>query len=217
MGGFFGVVSKRTCISDLFYGTDYHSHLGTKLGGLVFFDKDKGYQRQIHSIENTPFRSKFEKDLEDMNGTVGIGCISDTDPQPLLVRSHLGLFAISTIGIINNAEELINEYLNTIGGHFDAMTGGRINCNELIAALINRQGNIVDGIRYAQRKIKGSCTILLMFPDHIIAARDRLGRIPVVIGKNEDGYCVSFEPFAFALQIINQDGRSRCSARLFGI
>ena len=196
MGGFFGAVSRKNCKYDVFFGTDYHSHLGTKRGGMAFWDAQAGFQRQIHNIENTPFRTKFENDLNKMGGTVGMGCISDTDPQPLLVRSHLGMYAIATVGIINNAEDLVAETFDQPGHYFMAMSNGKVNNNELIAALINRQGTIVDGLRYARRKIKGSCTILLMFRDHIIAARDEFGRLPIVLGKNDDGHCVSMESFA---------------------
>ena len=196
MGGFFGAVSRKNCKYDVFFGTDYHSHLGTKRGGVAFWSQEKGFQRQIHNIENTPFRTKFESDMDKMGGTVGIGCISDTDPQPLLVRSHLGMYAIATVGIINNAEELVADTFDQPGHYFMAMSNGNVNNNELIAALINRQSNIIDGIRYAQRKIKGSCTILLMYPDGIIAARDEFGRLPIVLGKSDDGHCVSMESFA---------------------
>ena len=196
MGGFFGAVSRKNCKYDVFFGTDYHSHLGTKRGGVAFWDEEKGFQRQIHNIENTPFRTKFEGDLPKLGGTVGIGCISDTDPQPLLVRSHLGMFAIATVGIINNAEDLVAEAFAKPGHYFMAMSSGRVNNNELIAALINQCSNLVEGIRFAQEKIQGSCTIILMFQDHIIAARDEFGRLPIVLGSNEDGHCVSMESFA---------------------
>ena len=196
MGGFFGVVSRKNCKYDVFFGTDYHSHLGTKRGGMAFFDKDKGFQRQIHNIENTPFRTKFEGDLGKLNGTVGMGCISDTDPQPLLVRSHMGMFAIATVGIINNAEELVAETFAKPGHYFMAMSSGKVNNNELIAALINRYDNLVDGIKYVQELVEGSCTILLLTPDGLIAARDKLGRLPVIVGSNDDGCCVSMESFA---------------------
>ena len=196
MGGFFGAVSRKNIKNDVFFGTDYHSHLGTKRGGMAFWDAEKGFQRQIHSIENTPFRTKFEGDLAKLDGTVGVGCISDTDPQPLLVRSHLGMFAIATVGIINNVEELVAETFDKPGHYFMAMSSGKVNNNELIAALINRCGDLIEGIRFAQSKITGSCTILLMFKDHIIAARDTVGRLPIVVGKNEEGHCVSLESFA---------------------
>lgn len=197
MGGFFGTISHRNCVYDVFFGTDYHSHLGTRRAGLVFYDKDKGFQRQIHSIENTPFRTKFDGDIAKFSGCAGIGSISDTDPQPLLVRSHLGMFAIATVGIINNAEELVKNTFTAPGSQFMAMSSGKVNSTELTAALINRADNLVDGIRYAQQTIDGSCTMLLLFEDCIIAARDKVGRLPVLVGRNEDGCCVSFESFAY--------------------
>ena len=196
MGGFFGAVSHKNCKYDVFFGTDYHSHLGTKRGGLAFYDPENGFQRQIHNIENTPFRTKFENDLSKMNGTVGLGAIADTDPQPLLVRSHLGMFAIATVGIITNAEDIVAETFAAPGHYFMAMSSGKVNTNELVAALINRCDNLVDGIKYAQELVKGSCTILLLLPDGIIAARDKLGRLPIVLGKRDDGHCVSLESFA---------------------
>ena len=197
MGGFFGAVSKRDCVLDVFFGTDYHSHLGTRRGGMVLYDREKGFQRQIHSIENTPFRTKFEKDLAEFRGCCGIGCISDTDPQPLLVRSHLGLYAISTVGIINNAEDLVERYFSDHGHQFMAMGSGKVNSTELVAALINQKDDLVSGIRYAQEQITGSITILLLTSEGIIAARDRLGRLPVLIGQDDQGCCVSFESFAY--------------------
>ena len=198
MGGFFGAVSKRDCVLDVFFGVDYHSHLGTRRGGMVIHDKNIGFKRQIHNIENTPFRTKFEKDLDGFHGMSGIGCISDTDPQPLLVRSHLGLFAITTVGIINNAEDLISQYFSDHGRQFMAMSSGEINASELVAALINMKEDIVSGIRNAQELIEGSLTLLLLTDKgEIIAARDKLGRLPVLIGQNEDGCCVSFESFAY--------------------
>ena len=196
MGGFFGAVSRKNCKYDVFFGTDYHSHLGTKRGGLAFYDAEKGFQRQIHNIENTPFRTKFEGDLSKMNGTAGLGAISDEDPQPLLVRSHLGMFAIATVGIVSNAEEIVAETFAAPGHYFMAMSSGKVNTNELIAALINRCNNLVDGIRYAQSLVKGSITILLLTEDGIIAARDQLGRLPIVVGQKEDGCCISLESFA---------------------
>ena len=197
MGGFFGAVSRRDVVLDTFFGVDYHSHLGTRRAGMVVYDREEGYQKQIHNIENTPFRTKFENDIQTFKGSSAIGCISDMDPQPLLVRSHLGFYAISTIGMINNAQQLIDEFFH---GHsqFMAMSSGRINATELIAALINQKQSIVEGIRYAQQIIDGSATILILQGDSIIAARDRLGRLPVLIGKDEDGYCVSFESFAYS-------------------
>ena len=196
MGGFFGAISRRDVTLDIFFGVDYHSHLGTRRGGMILYDEQDGFQRQIHSIENTPFRTKFEKDLHEFHGCAGIGCISDTDPQPLLVRSHLGLYAISTVGIINNAEELVEDYFNGHTRQFMAMSSGKVNSTELTAALINQKDTLVEGIRYAQEVIDGSSTILILTPDGIVAARDRLGRLPVLIGKNSEGCCVSFESFA---------------------
>ncbi len=197
MGGFFGVVSKRDCVLDIFFGVDYHSHLGTKRGGMTIYDKESGFQRQIHNISNTPFRTKFEDDLRDFHGCSGIGCISDTDPQPLLVRSHLGLYAITTVGIINNAEALVGQYFSDHGHQFMAMSSGKVNQTELVAALINKKDDIVSGIRYAQEQIDGSATILILTTSGIIAARDKFGRLPVLVGKGEDGCCVSFESFAY--------------------
>ena len=196
MGGFFGAISKRDVTLDIFFGVDYHSHLGTRRGGMIIYDEQDGFQRQIHSIENTPFRTKFEKDLADFHGCSGIGCISDTDPQPLLVRSHLGVYAISTVGIINNAEALVEDYFDGHTRQFMAMSSGKINASELTAALINQKDTLVEGIRYAQEVIDGSSTILILTPDGIVAARDKLGRLPVLIGKNDEGCCVSFESFA---------------------
>ena len=196
MGGFFGAITRKNCKYDVFFGTDYHSHLGTKRGGMAFWDENKGFQRQIHNIENTPFRTKFEGDLTKLGGTAGVGCISDTDPQPLLVRSHLGMFAIATVGMISNDEDLVAETFSGPGHYFMAMSSGKVNGNELIAALINRCDNLVDGIRYAQERVEGSCTILLLTPDGLIAARDKLGRLPIVVGKNENGCCASMESFA---------------------
>ena len=196
MGGFFGAISKRDVTLDIFFGVDYHSHLGTRRGGMIIYDREDGFQRQIHSIENTPFRTKFEKDLEKFHGSSGIGCISDTDPQPLLVRSHLGVYAISTVGIINNAEELVDGYFNGHTRQFMAMSSGKVNASELTAALINQKDSLVEGIQYAQQVIDGSSTILILTPEGIVAARDKLGRLPVLIGRNDEGCCVSFESFA---------------------
>ncbi len=197
MGGFFGAVAKGDVVLDVFFGTDYHSHLGTRRGGMAVYDPKMGFQRQIHNIENTPFRTKFEHDIIDFHGTSGIGCISDTDPQPLLVRSHLGLYAITTVGIINNAEELVARHLGSQGHQFMAMSSGKVNDSELIAALINQKEDLASGITFAQEVIQGSATILILTPDGILAARDRLGRLPVLVGKREDGCCVSFESFAY--------------------
>ena len=196
MGGLFGVVSRKNCKYEVFFGTDYHSHLGTRRGGLAFYDADRGFQRQIHNIENTPFRTKFEGDLGTLGGTIGIGCISDSDPQPLLVRSHLGLFALATVGIINNAEELVENAFNGPGNQFMAMSSGKVNSTELTAALINHRDNLLDGIRYAQETIDGTSIMLILTKDGLIAARDKLGRLPIVIGKKDDGYCACMESFA---------------------
>nr|WP_325211804.1 amidophosphoribosyltransferase [uncultured Oscillibacter sp.] len=197
MGGFFGAISKRDVVLDVFFGTDYHSHLGTRRGGMAVCDAGAGFHRQIHNIENTPFRTKFEKDLAEFRGCAGVGCISDTDPQPLLMRSHLGLYAISTVGIINNAEELVERYFSDHGHQFMAMSSGKVNATELVASLINQKDDLVAGIRYAQEQIEGSMTILILTPEGIYAARDRLGRLPVLIGQNGEGCCVSFESFAY--------------------
>lgn len=197
MGGFFGAISKQDCVLDIFFGVDYHSHLGTRRGGMIIYDETSGFQRQIHNIENTPFRTKFEKDLQDFHGCSGIGCISDTDPQPLLVRSHLGLYALTTVGIINNAEELVSRYFSDHGHQFMAMSSGKVNSVELTAALINQGEDLVSGIRHAQEMIDGSATILVLTQDSIIAARDKLGRLPVLVGRDENGHCISFESFAY--------------------
>ncbi len=198
MGGFFGAASKRDCVLDVFFGVDYHSHLGTKRGGMTIFDPADGFQRQIHNIENTPFRTKFEQDLSDFHGPSGIGCISDTDPQPLLVRSHLGLYAITTVGIINNSDALVEKYFSDHGHQFMAMSSGKVNSTELTAALINQKDDLVSGILHAQEEIQGSMTLLILTDQgEIIAARDKMGRLPVLIGQNQDGCCVSFESFAY--------------------
>jgi len=197
MGGFFGAVSRRDCVLDVFFGVDYHSHLGTRRGGMVVYDEEKGYQRQIHNIENTPFRTKFENDVASFCGCAGIGCISDTDPQPLLIRSHLGLFAMTTVGIINNAEALVEKYFSDHGHQFMAMSSGAVNATELTAALINQKDSLIEGIRHAQEVIDGSMTLLILKGKSIIAARDRLGRLPVLVGKSDDGCCISFESFAY--------------------
>jgi amidophosphoribosyltransferase len=198
MGGFFGITSKNECLMDLFFGVDYHSHLGTRRGGLAVYDKEIGLQRKIHNIENAPFRTKFEKIYNEMSGTSGIGCISDTDPQPLLIRSNLGTYAICMIGIINNSQQLIDQYLSFSGGHFDAMTGGKVNSTELLSALINQKSDFAEGISFAQKQIVGTASILILKDDGtIIAARDKVGRLPVSIGKADDGFAVSFESFAY--------------------
>ncbi len=198
MGGFFGAVSTRDVAMDVFFGVDYHSHLGTRSGGMILWDRNDGFQRQIHSISNTPFRTRFEKDMADFHGTSGIGCISDSDPQPLLVRSKLGVFAVTTVGIINNAEELIERYFSGYGNQFMAMSSGKVNTTELVAAMINEEDDLALGLRRAIHQVDGSMTVLVMLSDgSILAARDRYGRLPIHIGRGEDGYCVSFESFAY--------------------
>ena len=197
MGGFFGIASKQDCMVDVFFGTDYHSHLSARRGGMAAYDSETGLQREIHNIENSPFRTKFENIFDEMKGVSAIGCISDSDPQPLIVRSRFGAFAIATIGVVNNADALIKEYLS-VGGHFNAMTGGKVNTTELIGALIAEKSSFKEGIQFAQSVIEGTANILILTEKgSLIAARDRLGRIPVQIGKNEDGYCASFEQFAY--------------------
>ena len=197
MGGFFGAISRQDCVLDIFFGVDYHSHLGTRRGGMAIYDRKLGFQRQIHDIENTPFRTKFENNLAEFHGCAGIGCISDIDPQPLLVRSHLGLYAISTVGIINNTERLVRDYFSSRGHQFMVTDAGKVNPTELVAALINMEGDLVSGIRHAQDVIEGSMTILLLTEDAIITARDKMGRLPVHIGKSDLGHSVSFESFAY--------------------
>ena len=198
MGGFFGIASSRDSMLDTFFGVDYHSHLGTKRAGMAAWDPKIGLQRKIHNIENAPFRTKFEHIFEEMRGTSAMGCISDADPQPLLIRSSLGTYAICMTGVIQNADALIDQYLSFSGGHFDSMTGGRINQTELLAALINQKSNFAEGIRFAQKSIEGTASILILKDDgRLIAARDRAGRLPVQIGRGEDGYAVSFESFAY--------------------
>ena len=196
MGGFFGVAAKTYCILDLFYGVDYHSHLGTRRGGMATFGKG-GFHRAIHNIENSPFRTKFERDVEEMKGNIGIGCISDFEPQPLLIQSHLGSFAITTVGKINNLDALLNIVYENGHTHFQEMSGGQINATELVASLICKKETIVEGIRYVQEIIDGSMTMLIMTNEGIYAARDRYGRTPLMVGKKEDAYCVSFESFAY--------------------
>ncbi|MBQ2734050.1 MAG: amidophosphoribosyltransferase [Clostridia bacterium] len=198
MGGFFGAVCDHDAIEDVFFGTDYHSHLGTRRGGMAAYDKNIGLQREIHNIQNSPFRTKFEKIFEEMRGNSAIGCISDSDPQPLLIRSSQGTYAICIIGMINNADELIDRYLGESGGHFTTMTSGKINWTELVAAIIGRKPTMTEGIKFAQSVIDGSVSILILRDDGtIIAARDSLGRTPVIVGKNDGGCCVSFESFAY--------------------
>ena len=197
MGGFFGVASKGNCMFDLFFGTDYHSHLGTRRAGMAVYDKDKGFDRAIHNIENSPFRTKFDKDVASMEGHLGIGCISDYEPQPLIVRSHHGTYAIVTVGKINNIDEIVEKLFQSGHSHFLEMSGGDVNATELVASVINQKPNLIEGIQYAQEVIDGSMTMLIMTPKGILAARDKLGRTPVAIGRKEGAYCISFESFAY--------------------
>ena len=196
MGGFFGVASKQDCVFDLFFGIDYHSHLGTRRGGMAVYGED-GFNRAIHNIENAPFRTKFDKDVQEMSGHMGIGCISDYEPQPLIVRSHHGTYALTTVSKINNTGELTKKLFENGHSHFLEMSGGDINATELIAALINQKENLIEGIQFALDSIDGSVSILLMNQAGIYAARDKYGRTPVVIGKKEDAYCITFENFAY--------------------
>ena len=197
MGGFFGAVSKHDAIADVFFGTDYHSHLGTRRGGIAAYDSELGLQRDIHNIENTPFRTKFDNVFDEMKGNSAIGVISDSDPQPLLIMSEVGTYAIATIGRINNADELIEKYL-VKGGHFGVMTGGKVNSTDLVAALINQKSTFAEGIEYVHDIVEGTVSILILTNDgKLIAARDKVGRLPILIGKSEDGYAVSFEDFAY--------------------
>ena len=196
MGGLFGVASKEDCVLELFYGVDYHSHLGTRRGGMATHGAD-GFNRAIHNIENSPFRTKFDRDVGEMKGNLGIGCISDFEPQPLLIQSHLGSFAITTVGKINNQEELLRQVYRDGHSHFQEMSSGQINATELVASLICKKPTIVEGIQYVQEIVDGSMTMLLMTKDGLYAARDRYGRTPLVIGHKEGAYCVSFESFAY--------------------
>ena len=196
MGGFFGVVAKEDCMFDLFFGTDYHSHLGTRRGGMAVYGKN-GFDRSIHNIENAPFRTKFDKDMHEMKGTMGIGCISDYEPQPLIVRSHHGTYAITTVSKINNTDEIVDKIFSNGNSHFLEMSGGDINPTELVAAIINQKDNIIDGINYALELIDGSLTLMVLTPKGIYGARDRYGRTPLVIGKKKDAFCLTFEDFAY--------------------
>lgn len=196
MGGFFGVVSKEDCMFDLYFGTDYHSHLGTRRAGLVVYG-DKGFDRAIHNIENSPFRTKFDKDFHKMQGHMGIGCISDYEPQPLMVRSHHGTYAIATVSKINNADAIVDSLFANGNSHFLEMSGGDINPTELVAAMINQKENLIDGINHALDLVDGSLSIMLMTSKGIYVGRDKHGRTPVVIGKKEEGYCITFEDFAY--------------------
>lgn len=197
MGGFFGVASKKDCVLDLYFGVDYHSHLGTRRGGLAVFGKENGFQRSIHNIENAPFRTKFEREIDSFHGNVGIGCISDGEAQPLLVNSHLGSFAITTVGRINNIDELRDMCFEFGTTHFLEMSGGEINPTELIAALINQKASIEEGLAFVQEVVRGSMSVLVLTPEGIYCSRDKFGRTPVVIAHKEDTYCVTFESSAY--------------------
>ena len=197
MGGFFASALKEDCVFDVFFGTDYHSHLGTRRAGMAVFDKSKGFDRAIHNIENSPFRTKFDKDILGMSGNLGIGCISDYEPQPLIVRSHHGTYAISTVGKVNNQDELTEKIIGTGTSHFLELSGGSINTTELISALINQKANMIEGIQYAQEVVDGSITIIVMTAQGIYCARDRLGRLPVAIGQKPEGYCAVLESFSY--------------------
>lgn len=196
MGGFFGAVSKEDCVFDLFFGVDYHSHLGTRRAGMAVYDSESGFDKAIHNIENAPFRTKFTKESNSMHGQMGIGCISDFEAQPILIRSHHGTYAISTVGKINNIDEIADEIIKT-NTHFFEMHGGGINQTELVAAIINQKKNFIEGIRYVQEIVDGSISILILTPKGVYAVRDKLGRTPISIGQKEDGYCASFESFAY--------------------
>ena len=196
MGGFFGVASREDCVFDLFYGVDYHSHLGTRRAGMAVWGKDSGFDKSIHNIENSPFRTKFSSEVTSMQGTLGIGCISDFEAQPILIRSHHGTFAITTVGKINNVDEILEQVVSQ-NCHFFEMRNGEVNPTELVAAIINQKENLIEGIRYAQEMIDGSVSLLILTPLGIYAARDRMGRTPVVLAQKEDGFCASFESFAY--------------------
>lgn len=197
MGGFCGAISNRDVVLDVYFGTDYHSHLGTRRGGMAAWDPELGFQREIHNIENAPFRTKFDKTVGGMVGKRCIGSISDTDPQPLLVRSVHGTYAICVVGVIKNEDQLIQQLLSDADGHFEAMSGGRVNSNELVATLISQRPTIAEGIRYAQNVVEGTVSVLIMTPDCLIAGRDKFGRLPIHIGQDEEGCCVAFESFAY--------------------
>ena len=196
MGGFFGVASTSDCVFDLFFGVDYHSHLGTRRGGMTVLGED-GFNRAIHNIENAPFRTKFDKDVNEMKGQMGIGCISDYEPQPLLIRSHHGTYAITTVSKINNTDQLIARLFKSGHAHFQEMSTGEVNATELVAALIDQKDNLIDGIKFALDSIDGSLSLLLLNEQGIYAARDKYGRTPIIIGKKDDAFCASFESFAY--------------------
>ena len=197
MGGFCGAISNRDVVLDVYFGTDYHSHLGTRRGGMAAWDPELGFQREIHNIENAPFRTKFDRTVGEMVGKRCIGSISDTDPQPLLVRSVHGTYAICVVGVIKNEDQLIQQLLDDADGHFEAMSGGRVNSNELVATLISQRPTIAEGIRYAQEVVEGTVSVLIMTPDCLIAGRDKFGRLPIHIGQDDEGCCVAFESFAY--------------------
>ena len=198
MGGFFGITANYDCVQDVFFGVDYHSHLGKARAGMAAVNETIGFQREIHNIENSPFRTKFDNIAGRMEGKAAIGCISDQDPQPLLIRSKFGTYAITIVGMIANAEALAERLLSRSGVIFQSMSGNRINSAEILAALIEEKDTIEEGIRYAQDAIEGALCLLLLFENgHLVCARDKVGRLPVTVGKNEDGFCVSFESFAY--------------------
>ena len=196
MGGFFGAVSKEDCVFDLFYGIDYHSHLGTRRAGMAIYNKETGFEKSIHNIENASFRSKFKQEANEMYGEYGIGCISDYEAQPILIRSHHGTFSITTVGKINNTEEIVEEILKN-HTHFFEMQNGEVNQTELVAAIINQKENFIEGIQYAQEIIDGSMSMLILTSKGVYAVRDKNGRTPVIIGKKDEGFCASFESFAY--------------------
>ena len=198
MGGFFGMTGKTDCVQDVFFGVDYHSHLGKARAGMAALNAEYGFQREIHNIENSPFRTKFDNITARLQGSACIGCISDADPQPLLIKSKFGTYAITMVGMISNSDEIIKKHLEHSYGFFQTMSGNRVNCVEIIAALINQKDTLADGLRFAQEVIEGSaCILMLLENGHLIAARDRQGRLPVLVGEREDAHCVSFESFAY--------------------
>ncbi len=197
MSGFFGVAAKEDCVFDLFFGVDYHSHLGTRRGGMVVYGDEDGFNRAIHNISNAPFRTKFDKDVQEMHGRIGIGCISDYEPQPLLFRSHHGSFALTTVSKINNIDELVNDLFTNGFSQFGEMSSGEINATELVAALINQKENLIEGIKYALDVVDGSLSLLLLTPAGIYCARDKQGRTPIQIGKKHDAFCAAFESFSY--------------------
>lgn len=196
MGGFFGITSKKACVADVYFGADYHSHLGTHSGGLAAYDRKIGLQRKIRHIDKAPFRTQLSDCLNDMHGNSAIGCVNDTEPQPMLIRSKHGSYALCFVGKIINKESLIDKYLNEVGGHFDSMTGGNVNSCELVAAMIDQKNGLTEGLKYAQEVIEGTASIIVLTDKGAIyAARDKLGRLPIQVGKNSSGHAVSFESF----------------------